>query len=51
MSKTVQLQTIQFSMSIQFNRQKTFLFQAIPFIETILIQTVQFSISMQFSSI
>ena len=41
-------QTIQFSMSTQFNRQKTFLFQAIQFSQTILIQIIQFSMSTDF---
>ena len=35
-------------MSTQFNGQKTFLFQAIQFIQTVLIQIVQFSISTDF---
>ena len=35
-------------MSIQFNCQKTFLFQAIQFSQTVLIQTIQFSISIDF---
>ena len=57
MSKTVQFQTIQFSISTQFKCKyslivkKTFLFKAIQFSQIVLIQTVQFSISMQFSSI
>ena len=33
----VQFQTIQFSMSTQFNSQKTFLFKTIQFIQTVLI--------------
>ncbi len=56
MSKTVQFQIIQFSISTQFKCKyslivKNILFQAIQFRQTILIQTIQFSISMQFSSI
>ena len=43
----VQFQTIQFSMSAQFNCQKTFLFQAIQLIQTVLIQLIQFSIWME----
>ena len=35
-------------MNTQFNCQKTFLFQAIQFIQTILIQKIQFSISIVF---
>ena len=56
MSKTVPFQTIQFSISTQFECEytiylsKTFLFQAIQFSQTVLIQTIQFSISMQFYS-
>ena len=42
----VLFQTIQFSMSTQFNCQK--LFQAIQFIQTVLIQLIQFSISTDF---
>ena len=38
----------QFSMSTQFNCQKTFLFQAIQFSQTILFQIIQFSISIVF---
>ena len=34
-------------MYVQFNCQKTFLFQAIQFSQAVLIQTIQFSISMQ----
>ena len=41
-------QTIQFSMSTQFNCQKTFLFQNIQFSQTVLIQLIQFSISIDF---
>ena len=41
----VLFQTIQFSMSTQFNCQKSFLFQAIQFSQTVIIQTTQFSIS------
>ena len=33
---------------VQFNCQKTFLFQAIQFSQTVLIQTIQFSIITQF---
>ena len=36
----VQFQTIQFSISTQFNCQKTFLFQAIQLIQIILIQLI-----------
>ena len=49
--KSVLFQTIQFSMSTQFNCQKPILFQAIQFSQTFLFQTIQFSISMQFSSV
>ena len=35
-------------MNTQFNCQKTFLFQAIKFIQTVLIQLIQFSISIDF---
>ena len=35
-------------MSTQFNCKKTFLFQAIQFIQTVLIQLSQFSISIDF---
>ena len=45
---SVLLQTIQFSMSSQFNCQKTFLFQAIRFIHAVLIQLIQFSVSPDF---
>ena len=41
----VLFQTIQFSMSTKFNCEKTFLFQAIQFVQTVLIQLNQFSIS------
>ena len=57
MSKTVPFQTIQFSISTQFECKytvylsKTFLFQAIQFSQIVLIQTIQFSISMHISSI
>ena len=44
----VLFQTIQFSMSTQFNCQKTFLFQGIQFIQTVLIQLIQFSMSTDF---
>ena len=44
----VLFQTIQFSMSTQFNSKKTFLFQAIQFIQTVLIQLIQFSMSIDF---
>ena len=53
MSKTVQFQTIQFSISKQFEYKytvylsKTLLFQAIQFSQTVLIQAIQLSISMQ----
>ena len=46
--KSILFQTIQFSMTTQFNCQKTFLFQAIMFSQTDLIQTIQFSISIDF---
>ena len=51
MSKTVPLQTIQFSISMQFECKyslivQKFLFQAIQFSPTVLIPTIQFSISM-----
>ena len=53
MSKTVQFQTIQFSISTQFKCKyslivKTFLFLAIPFSQAVLIQIIQFSISTDF---
>ena len=48
MQKSVLFQTIQFSLSTRFNFQKTFLFQAIQFIQTVLIQTIQLSISTDF---
>ncbi len=56
MLKTVPFQTIQFSIRTQFKCKyslmvKTFLFQAIQFIQTVLIQAIQFSISMQCNSI
>ena len=35
-------------MSIQFNCQKTFLFQAIQFIQSVLFELIQFSISAHF---
>ena len=41
-------QTIQFSISTQFNCLKTFLFLAIQFNQTVLIQTIQFTISIAF---
>ena len=44
----VLFQAIQFSISTQFNYQKTFLFQAIQFIQTVLIQLIQFSIGTNF---
>ena len=44
----VLFQTILFSMSTQFNRQKAFLFQPIQFSQTVLIQLIQFSISIDF---
>ena len=51
MSKPVPFQTIQFSINTQFKyeytKSKTFLFQAIQFIQTVLIQTIQFSTSIQ----
>ena len=50
MLKTVQFQTIQFSISTQFKflSQFTFLFQAIQFSQAVLIQLIQFSISTDF---
>ena len=50
MSKTVQFQIIQFSISTQFKGKyslimKTFLFQAIQFSQAVLIQLIQSSIS------
>ncbi len=45
---SVLFQTIQFNMSIQFNCQKTFLYQANHFSQTVLIQPIQFFISMDF---
>ena len=45
---SVLFQTIQFSISIQFNCEKTFVFQAIQFSQAILIQLIQFSISTDF---
>ena len=45
--KSVLFQTIQFSMSTQFNCQ-TFLFRTIQFIQAVLIQLIQFSISTYF---
>ena len=46
----VLFQTIQFSMSTQFNCQTTtkILFQAFQFVQTILIQLIQFSIGTDF---
>ena len=44
----IQFQKIQFSLSTQVICQKTFLFQAIQFIQTVLIQLIQFSISTDF---
>ena len=46
--KTVLFETIQFSLSTQFNYQKAFLLQAILFSQTVLFQTIQFSISIVF---
>ena len=46
---SVLLQTIQFSMSTQFNCQKHFNVQANPLSQTVLIQTIQFSISIVFA--
>ena len=43
-TKTVLFQTIHFSIST-VELPKTFLFQAIQFIQTVLIQTIQFSVS------
>ena len=53
MSKAVQFQTIQFSISTQFKCKyslivKTFLFLAIQFSQAVLIQLIQFSISTDF---
>ena len=53
MSKTVQFQIIQFSISMQFKCKysltvKNILFQAIQFSQAILIQLIQFSISTDF---
>ena len=53
MSKTVQFQTIQFSISTHFKCKnsliiKTFLFRAIQLSQAILIQLIQFSISTDF---
>ena len=53
MSKTVQFQTIQFTISMQFKCKyslivKTFLFLAIQFSQAVLIQLIQFSISTDF---
>ena len=53
MSKTVPFQTIQLTQARSLNitmvyLSKTFLFQAIPFIQTLLIQTIQFNINTQF---
>ena len=45
---SVLFQTIQFSMSTQFNCQKHLIFQAIQFIQAVLIQLNQFSISIDF---
>ena len=51
MSKTVQIQTIQLSITTRFkfkySLSKTLVFQAIQFSQTVLNQTIQFSISMQ----
>ena len=46
--QTVLFQTIQFSISTQFDLSKTLLFQVIQFIQTVLIQTIHFSISIDF---
>ena len=55
MSKTVQFQIIQFSISTQFKwknslivKKKTFLFRAIQFSQAVLIQLIQFSKSRDF---
>ena len=42
------ISTIQFSMSTQFNYQKTFLLQTIQLIQTVIIQLIQFSIGIDF---
>ena len=52
-SKTVQFQTVQFSISTQFKCKyslivKTFLFRAIQFSQAVLIPLIQFSISTDF---
>ena len=53
MSKIVPFQTIQFRISTEIKCKytiwlsKTFLFQAIQFIQTVLMETIKFSISMQ----
>ena len=44
----VPFQTIQFSISTQIKRKKTFPFQAIQFCQAVLIQLIQFSISTDF---
>ena len=44
----VLIQTIQFRVSRTVYMSKTFLFQAIQFIQTVLIQLIQFSISTDF---
>ena len=46
---SILFQTIQFSMSIQFNYKKTFLFQAIQFSQAVLIQLIQFDINTGFA--
>ena len=45
---TVLFQTIQFSISTQFNCQKDFYFKLFKFIQTIPIQLIQFSMSTDF---
>ena len=47
MPQTVPFQAIQFSIRMQFNCKKTFLFQAIQFSQAVLIQTIQLYINMQ----
>ena len=46
--KIVLFRTIQFWISTQFNWEKTFLFQAIQFIQAVRMQLIQFSISTHF---
>ena len=46
--KIVLFQTIQISMSTQFDDQKHFYFKLIQFSQTVLIQLIQFSLSTDF---